>query len=188
MINQRTLTIGGSITLRLTCLTGLDLTKGVKLLLIQHKLLNPSKIIRRSAVQRYFPLSLCSLTKHITFTTNQVQIHGDTLSLRLKKDKISHYLMTKIIIVILCYDFDEKCWPDPMSWTNFSMEHACFAEIKPSHWMFQAGWLFWPIRVCYFKTLLWLHCIKMCLWQKAYIASIHTGNFIRIRRWSLESN
>ena len=36
--NQRTLTIGGSITVWLTsCLTGLDLTKQVKLLLIEHK-------------------------------------------------------------------------------------------------------------------------------------------------------
>ena len=35
---QRTLTIGGSITVQMTtCLTGLDLTKQVKLLFIQHK-------------------------------------------------------------------------------------------------------------------------------------------------------
>ena len=36
--NQRTLTIEGSISVQLTsCLTGLELTKQVKLLLIQHK-------------------------------------------------------------------------------------------------------------------------------------------------------
>ena len=49
--NQRILTIGGSITVQLTsCLTGLDLTKQVKLELIQFKP-NPNKINRRSAVQ-----------------------------------------------------------------------------------------------------------------------------------------
>ena len=38
LINQRTLTIGGSITVRLTsCLTGVDWTKQVKVMLIQHK-------------------------------------------------------------------------------------------------------------------------------------------------------
>ena len=36
--HQRTLTIGGNITVQLTyCLTSLDLTKHVELLLIQHK-------------------------------------------------------------------------------------------------------------------------------------------------------
>ena len=34
---QRTLTIGESITVWLTCLTGLDLTKHIKLLFIQQK-------------------------------------------------------------------------------------------------------------------------------------------------------
>ena len=37
-LQQRTLTIGGNIIVRLTsCLTGLDLTKEVKLMLIKHK-------------------------------------------------------------------------------------------------------------------------------------------------------
>ena len=49
--SQRILTIGGSITVQLTsCLTGLDLTKQVKLELIQFKP-NTNKINRRSAVQ-----------------------------------------------------------------------------------------------------------------------------------------
>ena len=59
-IVQRTLTLWGNITVRLTsCLTGLDLTKQVKVLFIQHKQkqLNPNKINERSAIQCYFPLS-----------------------------------------------------------------------------------------------------------------------------------
>ena len=50
LLDQRTLTIRESITVRMSsCLTGLDMTKQVKLLFIKHKL-NPNKINHRSAV------------------------------------------------------------------------------------------------------------------------------------------
>ena len=56
MFNQRTLTIGGSITVWLNSfLTGLDLTQQVKLLFIQHKQNSWTQKINRSVVQWYFP-------------------------------------------------------------------------------------------------------------------------------------
>ena len=66
---QKALTIGRSITVRLTyCLTGLDLTEQVKLLFIQHK---QSRWIqaknRGSTIRWYFPLRKCSLQKHIVW-------------------------------------------------------------------------------------------------------------------------
>ena len=61
---QRTLTIGGSITVWLSpYLTGLHLTNQLKLwfIPIQSKQPNQNKIIRRSAIEWYFTYSYCSL-------------------------------------------------------------------------------------------------------------------------------
>ena len=57
-------TTGENIKVQLTsCLTGLDLTKQIKLsfILLNAEQLNPNKINSRSAVQRYLPLSQWSL-------------------------------------------------------------------------------------------------------------------------------